>query len=433
MTSYLLHANAALALCYAAYCLFVRRDTFIKAHRACLLLSLVLPFVLPLLTLPAVFAGPEAGEEAAAGGGMFLPIVLPAVAALRTTADTAGETGWLAGVGALWATGTAWLLVRFAMQLARLFMLVRRCPAARIGEVCVRILPSGHAPFSFFGLIFLPETCTEAGKAAEILAHERTHARQAHSLDIILAELACACCWVNPCVWLLRREIRTNLEYLADRGVLAAGFAPRAYQYLLLEQTFPTAAATLYNHFHVLLKKRIRMMNQKKTLPVWGAKYLLCLPFAALLAVACSKQPSRQEAPAPDSTPSAAAKAPATAAGSPAPDTQSRQSADEPVYDKVDEKPAFPGGEAKLMQTLSQNLSYPEEAVQSNLEGRVTVQFVVNKEGEVCDVQVLQGVAPVLDEAAVKAVEALPRWIPGKLKGQPVSVMMALPVHFQIK
>lgn len=103
------------------------------------------------------------------------------------------------------------------------------------------------------------------------------------------------------------------------------------------------------------------------------------------------------------------------------------------VFDIVEQQPLFPGGQSALMQFLHDNIKYPVVAQENGVQGRVTVQFVVEKDGSITDVHVLRGVDPSLDKEAVRVVKSMPRWTPGKQNGTTVRVNYRLPVLFRLQ
>lgn len=101
------------------------------------------------------------------------------------------------------------------------------------------------------------------------------------------------------------------------------------------------------------------------------------------------------------------------------------------VFDEVDEPPAFPGGRSKLSAWLGENISYPLEALLNDIQGRVIVSFIVEIDGSISDVHLVQSVDPLLDAEAVRVVRSMPRWIPGKNNGTLVPVKFNLPITFK--
>ena len=103
------------------------------------------------------------------------------------------------------------------------------------------------------------------------------------------------------------------------------------------------------------------------------------------------------------------------------------------VFDVVEQMPSFPGGQAALIQWLSSNMKYPTIAAENGVQGRVIVQFVVEKDGSVTDVHVAKSVDPSLDKEAARVVKAMPKWIPGKQNGSAVRVKYTVPVTFKLQ
>ena len=103
------------------------------------------------------------------------------------------------------------------------------------------------------------------------------------------------------------------------------------------------------------------------------------------------------------------------------------------VFQVVEEQPIYPGGMDELMKFMQTNIRYPKEAQERGLQGRVIVQFVVNKDGSICDEQVVKSVDPQLDAEAIRIIRSMPNWTPGKQRGEPVRVRFTLPVTFRLQ
>lgn len=106
---------------------------------------------------------------------------------------------------------------------------------------------------------------------------------------------------------------------------------------------------------------------------------------------------------------------------------------DNRVFDVVEQKPQFPGGEAALLKYVSEHIRYPAMAQENNIQGRVVVQFVVTKTGDVGEVKVVRGKDPDLDKEAVRVVKSLPKFVPGKMNGHAVNVWYTLPIQFKLQ
>lgn len=106
---------------------------------------------------------------------------------------------------------------------------------------------------------------------------------------------------------------------------------------------------------------------------------------------------------------------------------------DENIYDTVEQMPEFPGGLSACMSYIARNVKYPTIALENGIQGRVVVQFCVEKDGSISNTVVTKSVNPYLDKEALRVVSSMPKWTPGKQKGKPVRVKYTLPVHFRLK
>ena len=102
------------------------------------------------------------------------------------------------------------------------------------------------------------------------------------------------------------------------------------------------------------------------------------------------------------------------------------------VFDVVEVMPQYPGGPIAMLKYLMENIKYPEQAMKEGIQGRVTVRFIVEKDGSISDVKPILSVHPLLNKEAVRVVESMPKWTPGKQNGKPVRVRFNLPVMFKL-
>lgn len=323
------------------------------------------------------------------------------------------------------------LALRFLWQLFSILRIRITSRLSVILGVPIYNLSENITPFSFFGWIFIHLEEHSCEELSQILLHEQIHVRQWHSIDVVLAEILCIFFWWNPAVWLMKREITINLEYLADNGVLRKGINSREYQYHLLRLTYHETAVQIVNNFNVSqLKKRIMMMNKTKSPTRKWAKYILILPLAFLMITvnSCINKEKKSE----ESTEAVTEEIPVdslvvTAEAPSVPEDNSE------VFVVVENQPLFPGGNAAMMKFLGDNIKYPAEAQEKNLQGRVTVNFVVEKDGRITDVQVVRSITPSLDKEAIRVIQSMPNWTPGKQKGENVRVRFTLPVVFRLQ
>ena len=409
MLMYLIKANVVLVVLFGFYQLISAGDTFFKWRRLSLLTIYVLSLLLPTIDLSVLV-----NETAPLSN--ILPRMaynLPEV----TVQPTHDNFDWQQL--AVWLyTGVALaLLLRVFWQVGVVCRLAQRSERATLHGTAVCLLTGDYSPFSFFRWIFVNPDDKTPSQVQQILTHEQTHVAQWHSADALLSQLFVAAFWFNPAAWLMRLQVRNNLEYLADRSVINGGTDKKAYQYHLLAVAYRTNVATITNNFNVLpLKKRIKMMNKQTSNPLARFKYLLFVPLAvALLAMNSTAMRANVQKKVVKTT-----------------KVTKKTSATDKVYEVCEQMPIFPGGDAALMKYLSENVKYPALAIKAQEQGRVVVSFTVEKDGAISDVKVARSVTPSLDAEAVRVVKAMPKWTPGKQGGQLVRVRYNVPVSFKL-
>lgn len=423
---YLLQVNVGLILFYALYKLVCTRDTFFRSRRFILIVSLVLPFILPFIDVREWL---ESRDRMIMLTHFDYSAVLPEIVVGSEAAETGNRVFVLSEwIGYLYLAGVLVLLVRLAIQAFSLYRLIVRMPEKEINGVRVKCLNDPSGPFSFFRWIFMNPAAVKEDEISEILTHEMAHVKQRHSVDVLLAEMVSICCWINPFAWLLKREVRLNLEFLADRKVMEAGFATKSYQYHLLGLAYNHKYGLSNNFNFSHLKQRIIMMNKKKSNAAGHIKYaLFVLPAFALLVagnISCSQDASQTED----------AKEEVVAPVSPeAKEVPADSTAKEEVFMVAEQMPEFPGGMKEMLKFLQENVKYPENAMKNNVQGRVIVQFVIEKDGTPTEFKVLRSVDPDLDAEALRVMKAMPKWKPGMQKGQVVRVKFTVPVSFKLQ
>ena len=423
---YLLQVNVGLILFYALYKLVCTRDTFFRSRRFILIVSLVLPFILPFIDVREWL---ESRDRMIMLAHFDYSAVLPEIVVGSEAAETGNRVFVLSEwIGYLYLAGVVVLLVRLAVQAFSLYRLIVRMPEKEINGVRIKCLNDPSGPFSFFGWIFMNPAAVKEDEINEILTHEMAHVKQHHSVDVLLAEMVSICCWMNPFAWLLKREVRLNLEFLADRKVMEAGFATKSYQYHLLGLAYNHKYGLSNNFNFSHLKQRIIMMNKKKSNATGHIKYaLFVLPAFALLVagnISCSQDASQTE----DAKEEVVAPVSPEAKEAPADST-----AKEEVFMVAEQMPEFPGGMKELLKFLQDNLKYPENAMKNNVQGRVIVQFVVEKDGTLTEFKVARSVDPDLDAEALRVLQTMPKWKPGMQRGKIVRVKFTVPVSFKLQ
>ncbi len=445
---YLIQVNIALAMFYLLYALLLKGDTFLRLRRSFFMLAIVFSLFYPLFSVPALgevlnfrSTTPVDVERAVFIEDLDMSIV-PDDAASDASSFLFPREQILTG---LFVVVTSFFVLRFFWQLFSIVRIRLHSKVTEISGITVCQLPEDMTPFSFFKWIFIHTEKHAEAETRQILLHEQTHVRQWHSLDIILVEILSLFSWWNPFVWLMKREMAMNLEYLADNGVLREGIDSREYQFHLLRLTYHETAVQIVNNFNVSqLKQRIMMMNKKKSTTPVLAKYLLILPLVFMLIAANSVYAARKETKSGQTTGAVHDLLLDESVSSPVlydsetenvqdPPPVKKEDPTQEIFVVVEDMPEFPGGNEAMVQFLADNIQYPEVAKENGIQGRVTCQFVVLKDGTVSDVKIIRGVDPSIDAEAVRVLETMPAWKPGKQRGQAVNVQFTLPVVFSLK
>ena len=552
---YDLKVAVLVAVFYMFYRLLLSHETFHRVNRMVLLGTAVASFVLPLcvITLHKTVV--------VSGGSGVVTFDGLGVAELAEPQTPLWQT---LAVAAFFA-GLAVTLGHTLVGILKVWRLISRSERhAQTDGTVLCVTDSDVSPFSFCRYIVLSRSDYEA-QDASVLAHERGHISQHHSLDVLLVDTLTALQWFNPAMWMLRSDLRAIHEYEADAAVLSQGINMRQYQYLLIQKAVAACGYSVANGItHSTLKNRIHMMlTNKKTNRASWLKLLALLPIVgAALAlnaetitdyVYAEKPQTPQKKVVkkgkknaevkmnnttvevkeakPEATEEKAEAVPApdplkdvkivmgevgdkepllvidgkvaareqlqaldqetidhisvlkyseekkdllrvygdkynadtsngiifivtkeyaksderkkdyvvvvkakdkeaahTAIGTFMPDAP-----EEKAFDVVEQMPDFPGGAAELMKFLSTNIKYPASALKDSIQGRVVATFIVEKDGSVSNTKVVKHVSDDLDAEAVRVIELMPKWKPGRQNGKEVRVKYTIPVSFRLR
>ena len=269
-----------------------------------------------------------------------------------------------------------------------------------------------------------------------------------HSLDVLISEMLTIVCWINPAAWLLKREIRHNLEFLADSKVVESGFDSKDYQYHLLQLSYQTPEIKLGNKFNVApLKKRIIMMNQQKTKKAGIMKYSLIVPLALALVLSSNAETIVNSAKNILSTTKNAVAENQNAVfikNDEVVDAENvnqetvvaiqdaSQTDNSKVYTVVEKMPQFLGGEEALTQYINRNVKYPADAFQKGIQGKLIVRFTVNESGKIGNVEIIRALCPSIDAEGIRVIKSLPDFTPGEQNGKKVAVWYTMPIIFRL-
>lgn len=432
---------------WCLYRLLLERERFFQLNRAYLLFTFALGLLLPLIPWES-----------------FLPTTLSAgtpVIWLQTINifpenlainPVQAHTSWLDYLGYAFMLGSSWALYRFCYNLVQLMRLILQGEITPKEGYYLVQHPTVKAPYSWLNFLFWNEQLNLSQAEQEaIITHEVAHIQQKHSWDLLFLELSKIVLWWNPLWYAYRRSLEETHEYLADSQALHS-ISKRDYGQLLLRQSLLHPQLNLVHTFHTSqLKKRIVMMTKSPSSLLALGKYVLFFPTLLILLLACEDAEAQQ-----------------------VPNDASQDEQEEPtffelvdtvvtfdpssleeevsfvkrrIYDNVEQMPIFGNcagmegdelqecSDVNLLTFIYQNVKYPKEAFEAKQEGMAVLQLVVNKNGEVINVQTVAEKTTEhqsLNDAALAVIKSLPDFQPGTQDGEPVNVQLVIPIRFKL-
>ena len=302
LITYFIKVSVLVSLFYLSYHFLLKRETFFSKNRLFLLLGLVTSVVLPLVTITKTVwiepVRPVVFEE---------PFILPDFSddvVINTTSEAPKtEINWIFIVAGFYVLGMLFFLVKFILSSLSLYKILHKNPFQK--QNGFRFIDSKNVktPFSFFNYIAFDSSSFSEEELQNIITHEKVHSKQKHSFDIALSEIFSVVFWLNPFVWLYKKAIQQNLEFIADNKAIKSSKNKVNYQKTLLKVTLNPKELTLANSFYQpLIKKRIIMLNKNQSKNRNLLKYAFILPVLVVFVtqfqtkvVAQTKQPTTKE------------------------------------------------------------------------------------------------------------------------------------------
>jgi hypothetical protein len=295
MLQYIIKLSISLSIVYLFYQLFLRRLTFYNWNRWYLLIYSMVCFVIPFINVFTIIVERPALRESA-----FINYI-PAITQISPGAEAEAATGasninWLQLGVIVIVCGMLIMLLRLLLQYYSLYKMRSKAVLLYDENVKLYHIDEPVMPFSFGRGIYVNQHQHSEHELKDIIRHEFIHVKQRHSLDILWSELLCILNWYNPFAWLLRHDIRQNLEFVADQQVLQTGLDRKQYQYLLLKVIGVNSFSIATNFNFSSLKRRIAMMNKTQSARVHLIRFLFLLPLlvVVLLAFRNTNQERRQ-------------------------------------------------------------------------------------------------------------------------------------------
>ena len=275
--TYMIKASGLIALFYAAYHIFLRKETFFVSNRWFLLSGLGTALALPLVFFKKiVWIDPAPQEE----------MQVIDVSQLLQLQDNTQQTtpppvsfSWPNVVLGIYIAAVLFLMIKLLFNFISLRRIIKNQTIIKEGPYKLIDTPRVNAPFSFFSYIVYNSALLQPNELESIICHEKVHSRQYHSADMLIGQLTAIFFWFNPFAWLYKSSISQNLEFIADAVATKQISDSTAYQKTMLKITLQPEYISITNHFYQsLIKKRIVMLNKKKSGKVNSWKYAIVLP-----------------------------------------------------------------------------------------------------------------------------------------------------------
>ncbi|MEQ9305660.1 MAG: M56 family metallopeptidase, partial [Marinoscillum sp.] len=460
MSNYLIELSVIHLTLILGYWFFLRQERQYSKMRFYLIGATLLSLTIPLLKLPKLLFSPGESSATAPIGTVQLESM-----SISTIPNTPGFDYQLL----LWpyvAISTI-LLIKFLSGVFYLLQLERRSSYEKFNDLYIRRVRDIKGSFTFFNWIFLSDEIDKNQKDYDvILRHERAHASLGHTYDLLLFELFRVCFWWLPSAWFINREIKKIHEYQADAYALKS-YNVDQYSSILISSTLKSNGLSLASSFHdgLILKRLIAMKQQAKKVSPWklGALSILCT--LLFVVFACSEEMdqeikdmgSQSNLITFDQLPpemqvnlvelkkelsymkveihegdkisnleglqeidpklihamnvDKANKAVYIALrkdGSNFDYLSQKSKQEGEIFTLVEQQPEFEGGMDAFYAYMGSEIHYPSQARQQGVEGRVYVQFVVEKDGSISGVQSIKGIGAGCDAEAVRVVKAAP-------------------------
>jgi len=452
------------------YDLFLKKETFFGLNRIYLLLTPILGCVLPFINID--FLQQNIPQE--------YILELPAVVIGSDTPEAISSVTsfWLTRLLDFWLLGIFLSTIIFFLKFYKIIKLFFAGTTEYSDGFKLKILPKTDKAFSFFNTIFLGQNISEESKSS-IIAHEKIHIQEKHSLDLLFFEMLRIIFWFNPMVYLFQNRIATLHEFIADAKVTIQKDKKQYYQDLLSE-VFQTEKISFINTFfnQSLIKKRISMLQKSKSRKTAQLKYLLLLPAICtmLIYTACSNDPKAEETQTVQQSDSEVMNKinelseAIMKKGEMTPEeekalklltteaqlgdkvyTSVQEYLDETkgendmsvAFSTIEKVPTYPGcsgDNEALKKCFTEHISsFVGENFNTKLgkdlgltgRQRIVVQFKIDKSGNIVDIKA-KAPKSELETEAIRIIKKLPQMLPGEQKGEKVGVLYSLPIVFDV-
>jgi len=266
---YLIKSGGIIGIFYLAYYILLRKETFFNSNRWFLLAGLITSVLLPLLVFTKIV---WVDPNPTAFDWSKFPVTIP-------IENESFEINWYFVFAIVYSIGIAVFLIKLTFDFYSLSKVLKGKIIHKQADFKFIDVNENVAPFSYFNSIVYNSSLYSAKELENILEHEKVHSEQNHTVDVLISRLFCIVFWFNPFVWLYKKAITQNLEFIADSEASKIISDKKAYQMTLLKITTQENCVAITNHFYQsLIKKRIIMLNKNQSKKWNSWKYALVLP-----------------------------------------------------------------------------------------------------------------------------------------------------------
>ncbi|WP_278019748.1 M56 family metallopeptidase [Flavobacterium ginsengisoli] len=311
-------------------------------------------------------------------------------------------------LGAIYVLIATILLIRFAINVSSFFLKMKKNSVQFIDNQKLVLMKESILPHSFWNAIFISKEDFTNGKIpSELIAHEKAHLQEKHTLDILFVEFLQIVFWFNPMFVLFEKAIKLNHEFLADEAVNKQFDEVKSYQNLLLQFASNKHTVVLASTINYqITKKRLLMMTKEKSPIAMVLKVTSVTVVSFLLLIAFNSEATAQ--------------------------TSFNGKNSIGVNEKADVKqPQFPGGIEKFYMFVGQNFKMPKEFSKQKIDGKLFIEFMVEKDGSLSEFKIVKDLGYGAGEEAIRVLKLSPKWIPATENGQAVRVLYSLPITLQ--
>ena len=409
--NYLLKSSICLIFFYSFYLIILKNQHCFQFNRFYLLVTLLLSMVLPLIKMFSL----SINSSVPINSSIF---IMPEVIVFEQEIPKSA-TNWLNLFYIIYGLGAIYIIVRFAYQLSSILKFIYKNKKHSTKNNGYYIIDTnGKIPTSSFYKYILWDNTQQLSSSdkTQIIKHEQIHIKENHTIDVILTVIFQTIFWFNPIIWFFKKSLTDIHEYIADYNAFDE---LNSYTKLLAKQALlPQGISIAHSFKSIDIIKRINMLNTHSKPTPFYRYIIIAMVFSFMLFTMSFSVEKTNNWKTENSLPNNTA--------------NTNISTSDEVFTIV-EQPAFPdGGMTTFYEYISRNISYPKTAREKNIEGRVYVEFIIEKNGTISNTKVLKGIHPECDAIALKILSDAPKWNPGKQNGKTVKQKIVLPISFRL-